>query len=259
MKPRDHEAPEATTARCRTDARLHAWSLSALGALLVVASSACGGAVFSSGSPGDGDSGPHDAATVDSPASDGGQTDAPADGNAPDGPGPDATPPWSPDCPASAPVAGSACTQENLQCEYGDAWWSVSCDVVMECDNGQWGTTKPSYEPCTPEPGPNPAQCPATYADVPEGPCKQAGLTCQYPDGQCSCQVPVGPIEIDGGTADWTCLPGDGCPPQRPRLGTACTMEGASCTYVACSYGEACMGGVWQGEEEGCAGAAGGQ
>lgn len=226
-------------------------SLSVALVLLAGSSVACGGAVTSS-LLGDQDAGSRDGAT-DAPIHDGAAPDAPADGSSQDAPSADATPPWSPDCPASAPAVDSACTQEGLQCEYGDAWWSVSCDVVVECDGGQWSEAQVDYEPCSPQPGPNSSQCPATYGDVPQGECPSDGLVCAYAQGECTCQVPLGPIEIDGGTPDWGCLPGDGCPFPRPRLGTSCPTEGISCTYEACEYGETCMGGVWQSEEEGCA------
>jgi hypothetical protein len=70
--------------------------------------------------------------------------------------------------------------------------------------------------------------------------------------------VPIGgPVQIDGGTPDWGCVPEQGCPFPRPLLGVACNSPGQTCTYEACSYGETCQNGAWQADEEGCAGAQG--
>ena len=232
------------------------WSLSILALVSLAAiSTGCGGSVFSPAS-GDKDSGTQDAAAYDAPPADAGGSDG--GGSTDVGVG-DAAP-WSPDCPATVPVAGSECGHESgLQCEYGDAWWSVSCDTVMECQSGAWAKFQPSYEQCTSEPGPNSTECPATFADVPQGACSQTGLRCEYPQGQCTCQVLLGgPVQIDGGSPDWQCVPGMGCPFPRPRLGVSCSSEGQSCTYEECSYGEICQGGIWQADEEGCAGAQGG-
>lgn len=247
-------------------------------AVLVVAiptwSAACGGSAFSTDS-GSEDSGVPDSSSgeLDSSSGDGlpvqedcssrcaseGGTDGPSresgasEAGGPDGNAADASP-WSPDCPTDPPTAGTPCTQPQLQCEYGDAWWSVSCDVVMECQGGQWGNARPSFEPCSAQPGPNSSQCAATFADVPRGSsCSPAGFTCRYPQGQCSCQLPLGgPVLIDGGSASWGCLPGTGCPYPRLRLGVACSSDGKFCTYEACSYGQSCQGGVWQAQPEVC-------
>ncbi|HEY6463233.1 MAG TPA: hypothetical protein VIY73_23860 [Polyangiaceae bacterium] len=232
----------------------------ALGAGLV----GCGGAFAprdSSGDAGDdasgqdaapsGDAGPLPDASPDaSPLPDGGGVDA----------SDDASPPWSNVCPASLPAIGSACTHENVECEYGSAWWSVSCDSVVRCSGGAWTKDLPSFEPCRPEPGPNSASCPPTYAQVPQGAsCDATGLSCVYGQGLCSCEVPLGgPIQVDGGSASWDCVPGNGCPFPRPRLGSACSVpSGTSCTYEECSYGQSCEGGAWVSEEEGCAAAGG--
>jgi hypothetical protein len=227
--------------------------LAAVASALAVLTLGCGGAVAGSLS-GSGDSGAPEGSTHDSgPAPfDAGGDDASSN----DGGGHDASPPLSPDCPAALPTAGSACTHENVQCEYGDAWWSVSCDSVVQCQSGVWTPFKPSYEPCSAEPGPNSASCPADFAAVPQGECSMNGLTCVYPQGECSCAVLLGgPVQIDGGVADWGCVPEQGCPFPRPLLGTPCSGEGIDCTYEACSYGETCTNGLWEALEEGCAGA----
>jgi hypothetical protein len=155
---------------------------------------------------------------------------------------------------------GATCAHENVQCEYGDAWWSVACDSVVQCQNGQWATYQPSFEPCSAKPGPNSASCPADYAAVPQGSmCATTGVSCVYDQGECACQVPLeGPIEIDGGTGYWGCVPEQGCPFPRPPLGSACSSEGTNCTYEACSYAQTCQGGLWEAQEEACAQAGGG-
>jgi hypothetical protein len=226
--------------------------------LLVVATAlagltfGCGGSVFT-GAPGGGDSGAHDSGP------------GPSDGGGPDGSGgPDAfgddsPAPWSPVCPETLPTTGSSCSKENVQCEYGSAWWSVACDQVVQCEGGQWTIFQPSFEPCQPQPGPNTAACPADFASVPQGSaCSTDGLSCVYAEGQCACQVPLeGPVQIDGGTGYWGCVPEQGCPFPRARLGTSCTNAQADCTYEECSYAQTCEDGVWQAQEEACAGAAG--
>jgi hypothetical protein len=212
----------------------------------------CGGSTASLGPGPGGDGGTADSGGRDaSPTSDG--------GGGPDGaPSP---PSWSPLCPAVLPAIGSACTDEDLECEYGDSWWSISCDPVVQCQGGQWTTYQASYDPCSPEPGPNSSACPASYADVDQGSsCSDTSLSCLYAEAICSCQQPLGgPVEIDGGEyASWGCVPEPGCPMPRPRVGAACSDEGTSCTYSECDYAQMCQNGVWQAEEEGCAGAGSG-
>ncbi|HEY1696620.1 MAG TPA: hypothetical protein VGG39_30875 [Polyangiaceae bacterium] len=231
-------------------------------AVLVLASSTlvasgllgCGGAFAprdANGDAGD-DAGGHDAGPTGdaSPDPDGGGGDASND----------ASPaPWSSVCPASLPAIGSACSLENVECEYGSAWWSISCDAVVQCSAGAWTKEQPSYTPCSAQPGPNAPSCPATYASVPTGTsCDATGLRCVYGQGLCTCDVPLGgPILIDGGTGSWGCVPENGCPFPRPRLGSPCDGSSATstCTYEECSYGQSCQDGAWVAEEEGCAGA----
>jgi hypothetical protein len=217
--------------------------------LLSLALLACSGAVAPLG-PGV-DAGPTDASSHDAAP--------PSDGDIPDGYIiVDASPPWSPVCPASKPAVGSACSDENLQCEYGDAWWNVACDAVLQCQQGKWQIDHVSYVPCTPAPGPNPAACPPSYADVPQGTsCNDNGESCVYSQAMCSCRTPLGPVFEDGG-ASWYCLPEVGCPMPRPRIGTGCTGAATYCTYAECEYSQECTNGVWQGQEEACAGAASG-
>ncbi|HEY8039615.1 MAG TPA: hypothetical protein VIF15_07465 [Polyangiaceae bacterium] len=210
----------------------------------------CGGAESPLLSGDDGtDGGLHDSGPYDGNGS--------TDGNGRDAIGNDSETPWSPVCPIGMPAAGASCSPEGAQCEYGGAWWSVSCDTVMQCQSGRWSVFRPSFAQCSPPPGPNPPACPADYASVPQGgQCTPSGLSCNYAQANCSCLVPLGgPVQIDGGSAYWGCVPEPGCPMPRPRLGTACGGSSTYCTYEACSYGESCQGGVWIAQQEACAGA----
>jgi hypothetical protein len=175
-------------------------------------------------------------------------------------PPPDANPPdagpWSPLCPNTAPTLGTPCTQPDLQCEYGDAWWSIGCDVVVQCRSGSWASDTVGGA-CTPQPGTNSSSCPATYGDVPQDQtCSPTGLSCLYSEGICSCGFPFGPQPPVGGGL-WSCLPGQGCPFPRPRLGSACSGSGMPCDYETCSYEEYCSGGTWQAQPAACAGGMG--
>jgi len=98
----------------------------------------------------------------------------------------DASEPWSEVCPDTLPALGSACLQPQLECEYGNAWWNVSCDSSVYCNNGTWASLSPSSATCLPAPGPNPASCPSG-GFIGEGmSCPQVGLTCFYGEGaQC--------------------------------------------------------------------------
>jgi hypothetical protein len=184
-----------------------------------------------------------------------GPSDAGGDVVAHDAPVGDGNQPWSPVCPDTIPAIGSACTQENLECEYGSAWWNISCDKVVQCQSGAWTSFMPSYDPCSPAPGPNPAGCPANLSDIPQGgSCEDTTLSCDYlPNAICSCSLPLGgPVQVDAG-GSWACLPEQGCPLPRPTVGTACDTENQMCTYQQCSYAQTCEGGVWQAQLEACA------
>jgi hypothetical protein len=154
--------------------------------------------------------------------------------------------PWSPVCPQSPPAGDSPCTQDMLQCEYGNSWWNVSCDMVMQCVGGRWISDTPSSETCTPEPGPNASFCPQSPMDVgARTSCPQAGAQCVYGHGAfcfCTSNAPDG-----GEPLYWGCEPEPGCPSSRPPLGSACSTGGLTCTYDPCVYQQKCVNGVWQG------------
>jgi hypothetical protein len=166
--------------------------------------------------------------------------------------------PWSPVCPLSPPGEGTACSQDKLQCEYGDAWWSAGCDQVVECQHGVWQSvagTPLLNAACEPPPGPNPPSCPPdTGSFQSRTPCtlNQTGLTCFYGQGtSCTCAHPdSGPL--------WYCGPDPGCSSTRPRVGATCNTT-LSCTYA--SVTELCIGQggdtVWQIGYQGGGGAKG--
>ena len=216
----------------------------------------CGGAFVpidsTGGDGGGGDSGVQDGGgPADAGGGDAVTHDAPT--------GQDAPAPWSPACPDAPPKPGDACTQQTVQCEYGTATWNVACDTTFQCENAVWTTIKPSYEACTPEPGPNPAACPASYSAVPTGTACHNNITCTYPEAVCACDYGFGgpPPDFDGGIAgSWGCVPEPGCPMPRPRLGSACSIEGTFCTYETCTYGQTCINGMWQSQPMACAGGA---
>jgi hypothetical protein len=199
-----------------------------LGVLLVV-SVGCGGQTIESG----GDAG-GDGATSDSPSK--------------DGPAPiiDGLPPWSPDCPEGAPAMGSPCQAENgLECEY-------DCNVLV-CSAGTWAGAIGSVLCPT---GPNPMGCPGALSSIMAGAtCSNAGDTCVYPTGICQCNLPSDPSPEE--TAAWWCGPEgpDGvgsCPKARPRIGSACPVDGNFCQYEQCGSGQVCKKGVWQIEQVAC-------
>jgi hypothetical protein len=210
-------------------------------ALAAALLAACGGRTELDGGAGSG-SGSGSGSGGGNPGLDGG-----ASWGQPDGSGP-----WSAVCPESAPDAGSACSTEGAYCEYGDAWWDVSCDTVVECTGGAWQTAAVSEETCFPAPGANPGSCPASPSTIPDGaPCRVPGLACYYGLGAvCACSIPGGPGESDGGS-EWSCGPDPGCPSSRPRLGAPCTGN-QICEYDdASGFAEVCQGGTWGPSEVG--------
>lgn len=163
---------------------------------------------------------------------------------------PDSAASWSPACPADPPKEGAACpsTWVNLQCEYGDAWWSVSCDKVLACNNGVWSTVSLDGTGCQPAPGPNSSLCPSSQPTGTEATCPQAQLECWYGGALCTCYAPNADA---GATGGWQCLPGPGCPSSRTRLGSRCSGT-PTCVYRACGYEQQCASGIWQGSVVGC-------
>lgn len=156
---------------------------------------------------------------------------------------PEGSEPWSPVCPPDAPTVGAPCQGVDVACEYGSAWWDVSCDAVYRCTSGAWAQAQVSQETCFAAPGPNSPSCPSDPGTVqPASPCPSK-ITCYYGDGAfCSCLQPNRP---DAGLV-WGCGPDPGCPGTRPRVGASC-VGSQLCEYNDSSgFAEQCIGGSWQ-------------
>ena len=182
------------------------------------------------------------------------------------GPAPDGEPPpdggtWSPVCPASEPSVGSACPQENVQCEYGSSL-NARCNRNYVCTRGVWQTWTP-FGGGNCNPGPNPGVCAPTFESVPRGAaCAPQGTECDYHLGACFCMFDQfgPPRPVDGGVAPtWHCDdPGPGCPEPRPRIGEACSAPNQQCIYRQCEFALGCMAGYWQYQPVACAQGGGG-
>jgi len=222
-----------------------AWSKDSFTWVVVaLAGTACGGTAFT-GSPTDGGSASEGG--EDGGASDGSSDGAPNDGSS-DGASDGGT---SSRCPAaSRPTV--ACTQEGLQCEYGNDL-NAACNLVFECQSGQFRAITVSTQQPKTCPTPTPAnenKCPATRNLVPTGTaCSDDSLECAYAKDICACTGNGlgGPV----GTPKWVCpTPAAGCPAVRPHLGSDCATEGQQCNYGECAYAGgvnlSCTNGAWK-------------
>lgn len=170
------------------------------------------------------------------------------------------------ECPASAPAIGASCATAGLTCEYGGAGSHLRCSTIFHCDpQGSGASTWTGFPPsadCVGTQAENAVACPASFSALASGStCPLAppgGGTCVYADGLCGC-APC--AKADGGGADnlWSCktwpAPPAPCPSPRPRAGSACTMEGESCSYGAVctsvSFDQPdlkCVSGLWHDE-----------
>lgn len=214
-----------------------------------VAFSACGGTVTSieggqdSGASRDGGGGGDDAQPRDSSLGDTELPDAGAADGAP--------------CPETPPSIGDPCFNAGpgVQCEYGTNWYG-ECDLVFICrldgeDRLGW-IIEYDGGSCDYTTG---GGCPPTFGGVPQGgSCGSSNLSCDYPEAHCDCLGFCGgpPPPPDASTGPtWKCSQLDeGCPPERPRLGTPCAPGPVnSCSYSICCAGTfmECDGGYWQG------------
>jgi hypothetical protein len=159
-------------------------------------------------------------------------------------------------CPTHVP-AQTACTSPGLQCEYGGNPVQ-GCDIVATC-SGTWVDQAATDPKCSLTLGQG---CPATFDNVAQGSsCSSNGLECNYPKGRCACTVNSGgPIQlIDAATpGHWVCQDPatQGCPLPRAPLGSACSQNGLSCNYGACTVpggsGEICQNNLWQSDQFAC-------
>ena len=201
----------------------------------------CGGSVFTDGGGGDGDS--------DAGGADGGGTSN--DGNL-------VAPPSS--CPATMQTSGP-CSPEGITCEYGTS--NGECDnPIVQCQSGQW-----TIPPVDPRPLCHGTEegCPASRGAITPGDtCGDTDRMCEYPDqGRCACTFSMGlvPVSPDGGQLPRTWqyeVPQTGCAVDRPRVGSACSNIGQSCSYGACSLPDGVMidcspSGTWEFSNFACA------
>jgi hypothetical protein len=215
-----------------------------LSALVFVLFAGCGGTVVGGGGDGGGGG---SGGSGGSPGSDSGNPGSDSSSDAPV-PGTDSSVPPGGFCPSTLPTSDAACSPVGLVCEYGSNPNS-QCDMLYGCTSSGWSdeTTK-SACPTT--------ECPASYASVSgpsqDHPCTVNGAECSYPtQGTCLCTSDPGGLPTTGGPL-WECTAATAmCPSPRPRLGSACSTEGASCDYGACTGGIeiVCKGGYWLRDE----------
>lgn len=167
----------------------------------------------------------------------------------------------SPRCPPTAPPDGSSCSSgAGVTCEYGGKGAFLECSTVAVCGaDATWSTTTPDPS-CKGVQSENEPACPSSYAALGAGAACPANVqdSCAYPEGLCNCATCSSP---DGGLMGnpgkgWSCArwpSPQGCPTPRPRIGSACAVEGQDCNYV--NYCSAvylglpdakCVDGVWQ-------------
>jgi hypothetical protein len=181
----------------------------------------------------------------------------------------------NPACPDTEPADGASCTKDGVLCEYGSDF-NPLCNVVRVCSGGRWASpitysNRPTCPTTPPTISPNPAECAATRAAVPEGQaCTKSGdasgATCSYDGAACTCgsfcpSFPVGQQDCDADAGitqnccdrsriTWHCFDGPAfCKIPRQRVGSTCTTEGESCALT--EPGECgqpilkCEKGVW--------------
>lgn len=221
------------------------WTLS-LATLAALALSACGGHTLdigstdggsgasSGGSSSDGMSGSSNVSTP--PSSSGGSTND--DGSTPPLLTTDGGTPNAPEesCPSTPPANGSSCSNEALECQYGDDP-NLTCDTLALCQQqGQaqvWVTTAAATGGLCPTSLPGKAGCPSTYPTAGQT-CtmdSSGGPSCAYPQGLCACTAPSA---YQPGY-EWQCeTPGAYCPEPRPGVGTSCSGNNLTCAYGVC-------------------------
>lgn len=164
-------------------------------------------------------------------------------------------------CPGyTPPIAGASCSDIigtpswDRTCEYGHDL-DRDCNDVFEC-NGRWRRNTQSS--CN-------GRCPDTIDKIVPGSRCDDSMGCSYLEGTCACVLDA--FEDDGGTDDggqvpnvshWHCAPSpkDGCPAQRPPLGSDCVRP-MTCDYGSCTISRdvtyACEGRIWvQGDSPDC-------
>jgi hypothetical protein len=117
-------------------------------------------------------------------------------------------------------------------CEYGNDE-NFACDDFQYCTSGSWfNAPQSSNDPTCASRAPGDGGCPVDRPTA--GDSCSTVVNCSYPEGLCGCSD----LGTDGG-AVWGCeSPEPGCSIPRPRVGSACTNEGQTCTYGACNLSE---------------------
>ncbi|MBI5537286.1 MAG: hypothetical protein HY898_31480 [Deltaproteobacteria bacterium] len=160
-------------------------------------------------------------------------------------------------CPAQPPT-GSSCSQQGLQCEWGNDI-RIECRQKATCSGGAW--QMPPVPNCPPLPGAGVMGCPSDMGVSGTACAGLEGTICnmeQFGAGaMCVCDPCTG-----GGPCTsygrWSCLqPPAGCPTVAPELGQSCSPAGQLCVYGVCgtktSAGRACKaGGAWVDEPIAC-------
>jgi hypothetical protein len=147
-------------------------------------------------------------------------------------------------CPPSLPTGG-ACKTEGLVCQYG-ADPRRECRPAATCTSGTWKISNPGC------PEPPTATCPATRDEASGKICSTKDAYCSYPgDLICHCTNCIDhPVPVCQGDFTWRCdtpNPDDQCPPGKPNLGTACSVEGKHCVYgCGTDGGRKCSAGSWK-------------
>lgn len=159
-----------------------------------------------------------------------------------------------PSCPSSVPTDGAPCKLGPI-CGYpGNAPHGV-CSIIAGCGEAEMSTHDTWFVSQRLGCGVNPSTCPAALSELtPGSPCPGASsLFCSYQEGACGCV----PCAGDGGVPNmsmWACRAWgpdqDGCPPDPPLDGDACTMATPYCSYgVPCVFAVGptvfCQNGYW--------------
>jgi hypothetical protein len=152
------------------------------------------------------------------------------------------------DCPATPPGPGASCSKAHLRCTYGDSALP-ECRATYFCEGSTWAA---AANDCPEAPACTDGQTNGVACDGSDGArCLRSGTTiciCSMcPEGMCHAPP-----------SSWSCAlaPGSPCPPLVPNDGSACSVEGAYCSYgFPCGGSGAvadCTAGAWVWAQIGC-------
>jgi hypothetical protein len=160
-----------------------------------------------------------------------------------------------PRCPSAVPTSGDPC-KPILSCEYPGGAPHGVCSIFADCGEAELSTHFTWFVSQRPGCGVNASTCPAAFSALaPGSPCPGASsLFCNYQEGACGCV----PCVADGGVQNmsmWACRAWgpdqNGCPPDPPLTGDACTISNPICSYgVPCVFSVGstmiCQNGYWE-------------